>query len=183
MGNDLFLSAVKLIISNVYRIGRSPEYLTPKLLTRFCLHYPSQARGKLMFPSERRTTRRRKLHLELRFHRQNAPAEDENEATSVNVSKSGVNFISNLPILVGEKIEVSMKMPRQITGEKASNRLFTGRVTHVDSQGAPPGFSRIGVHFLYYQLESGKGQSCGVTLSQFDPGQQSEAMTRAWGDK
>jgi hypothetical protein len=117
-----------------------------------------------MFASERRTTCRRKLHLPLRFHRQNALAEDENGATSVNVSTSGVYFISSLSLSVGEKIEVSMKMPRKITGQKPSERLFTGRVTHVDSQDAPPGFSRIGVHLLYYVLESGREQSCDVAL-------------------
>jgi hypothetical protein len=115
-----------------------------------------------MFVSDRRTTCRRKLHLPLRFHRQNALIERENGATSVNVSTRGVYFISSLPLSVGEKIEVSMKMPRKITGEKASKRLFTGRVTHVNSQGTPPGYSTIGVHFLYYVLESGREQACDV---------------------
>jgi len=64
-----------------------------------------------MFPSERRTTHRRKLHLELCFHRQNAPAEDEHGVTSVNVPTSGVYFVSSFPLLAGDKIEVSMKMP------------------------------------------------------------------------
>jgi hypothetical protein len=122
-----------------------------------------------MFPSERRTARRRKLHLELCFHSQNAPAEDENGVTSVNVPTSGVYFVSSFPLLAGDKVEVSMKMPGKITGEKASKRLFTGRVTHVDSLGAPLGFSRIGVRLLYYALESGKEQSCDVALVQFDP--------------
>jgi hypothetical protein len=117
-----------------------------------------------MFASERRTTFRRKLQLPLRFHRQNALAEDENGATSVKVSASGVYFISSLSLSVGEKIEVSMKMPRKVTGQKPSKRLFTGRVTHVNSQGAPPGFSRIGVHLLYCVLESVREQSCDVAL-------------------
>ena len=124
-----------------------------------------------MFPSERRTTHRRKLHLELCFHRQNAPVEDEHGVTSVNVPTSGVYFVSSFPLLAGDKIEVSMKMPRKITGERASKRLFTGRVMHVDSQGASPGFSRIGVRLLYYVLESGKEQSCDVALVQIDPSQ------------
>jgi hypothetical protein len=115
-----------------------------------------------MFGSERRTTCRRQLHLPLRFHRQNALIEGENGATSVNVSTSGVYFVSSLPLLVGEKIEVLMKMPRQITGERPSRRLFTGRVTHVNSQGAPPGYSTIGVHLLYYVLDSGQEQPCDV---------------------
>ena len=115
-----------------------------------------------MFASECRTTRRRKLHLTLRFHRQNALIAGKNGATSVNISTNGVYFISSLPLLVGEKIEVSMKMPRKITGEKASTRLFTGRVTHVDSRGSPPRFSRIGVHLRYYVLESGRELRCDV---------------------
>ena len=114
--------------------------------------------------SERRTTCRRKLHLPLRFHRQNALIEGENGATSVKVSTSGVYFVSSLPLLVGEKIEVSMKMPTQITGDKPSKRLFTERVTHVNSQGAPPGYSKICVHLLYYVLESGREQPCDVAL-------------------
>lgn len=117
-----------------------------------------------MFASERRTTYRRKLHLPLHFHRQDPLIEGEHGATSVNVSTSGVYFISSLPLLVGEKIAVSMKMPKKLTGEKASNRLFTGRVTHVNSQGSPPGLSRIGVHLLYYVLEFGREQSNDVAL-------------------
>jgi hypothetical protein len=117
-----------------------------------------------MFASERRTTYCRKLHLPLRFYRQDALIEGEHGATSVNVSTSGVYFISSLPLLVGEKIAVSMKMPKKLTGEKASNRLFTGRVTHVNSQGSPPGLSRIGVHLLYYVLEFGREQSNDVAL-------------------
>ena len=81
---------------------------------------------------------------------------------SVNISTNDLYFISSLPLLVGEKIEVSMTMPKQITGVKASERQFTGRVTHIDSQGSPPGFSRIGVHLLYYVLECGREQPCDV---------------------
>jgi hypothetical protein len=98
-------------------LARSPEYLTLKLFPDFCLHYPSQARGEFMIASERRTTCRRKLHLPLRFHRQSVLIEGENGATSVNVSASGEYFISTLPFLVGERIEVSMTMPKQIIGE------------------------------------------------------------------
>jgi hypothetical protein len=72
-----------------------------------------------MFASERRTTCRRKLHLPLRFHRQDALIEAANGATC---------------------------------GEKASNRLFTGRVT------------RMGVHLLYYVLEFGREQANDVAL-------------------
>ena len=117
-----------------------------------------------MVPSERRTTRRLKLHLELHFHRQNALIQDENGATSVNVSTSGVYFISSAPLLVGENIEVSMTVPRKISGEKPSKRLFTGRVKHVNPQGTPAGYSGIGVQFLYYVLEFQREQSCDVAL-------------------
>jgi hypothetical protein len=106
---------------------------------------PPRVRGEFMFSPERRNTRRRKLHLDLRFRRQNELIEDANGATSDNVSTSGVYFISSVPVLVGENIEVSMTMPRKLTGEKSSKRPFTGRVKHVNLQGAPAGYSRIGV--------------------------------------
>ena len=107
-----------------------------------------------MFSPERRTTRRHKLSLALRFHRENALIEDENGATSINVSTSGVYFVSSVPLLVGENIEVSMTVPRTISGEKPSKRLFTGRVKHVNPRGSPAGYSKIGVQFLYYVSEA-----------------------------
>jgi hypothetical protein len=131
-----------------------------------------------MFSPERRNTRRRKLHLDLRFHRQNELIEDENGATSVNVSTSGVYFISSVPLLVGENIEVSMTMPRSLTGEKSSKRLFTGRVKHVNLQGAPAGYSRIGVQFLYY--ESQREQSCDVKLEVRHKEKYSGALEKQW---
>jgi hypothetical protein len=119
---------------------------------------------EFMFSSERRTTRRRKLHLDLRFHRQNALIKDDNGATSINVSTSGVYFISSVPLLVKENIEVSMTMPRMITGEKPSKRIFTSRVKHVNPQDTPAGYSRVGVQFLYYVRESQREKSCDVAL-------------------
>jgi hypothetical protein len=114
-----------------------------------CIILPSREET-LMFPYERRTTRRHKLCLALRFHRQDAFVEDENGAISVNVSTRGVYFVSSIALSVGEKIEISMKMPRLVTGEKPFERLFTGKVTHVDSFTGPQGYLGIGVHLFYY---------------------------------
>jgi hypothetical protein len=107
-----------------------------------------------MFSSERRTTRRHRLRIALRFHRVNALIEDENGATSINVSISGVYFVSSVLLFVGEDIEVSMTVPRTISGGKPSKRQFTGRVKHVNPQGSPAGYSKIGVQFLYYVSEA-----------------------------
>src|ERR1700730_13628874 len=128
-----------------------PWVLTSALSGDMCrIRFMVSGMREFMFSSERRTTRRRKLHLDLRFHRQNALIKDDNGATSINVSTSGVYFISSVPLLVKENIEVSMTMPRKITGEKPSKRIFTSRVKHVNPQDTPAGYSRVGVQFLYY---------------------------------
>lgn len=99
-----------------------------------------------MGTSERRTTHRLNLHVALRVHLRNV----EHLATSVNVSINGLYFITQLPLLVGEAIEVLVAIPRRITGEKARKRRFTARITHVESQCMPQGCSGVGVHLLYY---------------------------------
>ena len=109
--------------------------------------------------SERRTTRRLNFHLPLNFRRPNAISEGENGAVSINVSAGGVSFHTTLALLVGERIEVAIKMPRQITGAMPCKHLFTGRVTHVESQTALPACLRVGVHLLYYEAESGRKHS------------------------
>jgi PilZ domain len=122
-----------------------------------------------MHSSERRTTRRLKLHLPLRFHRETALSADENTAMTLNVSSGGVYFITDLALAVGEAVQVSMKMPRQITGSKACNCRFTGRVAHIESHGVLPGCLQVGVHLLYYVTDTCRNYSRGAALMVHSP--------------
>jgi hypothetical protein len=50
----------------------------------------------------------------------------------------------------GERIELSVLVPKPITGDKEKYRRFTGRVAQVDSR-KWNGYARVGVQWLYYE--------------------------------
>jgi hypothetical protein len=108
-----------------------------------------------MTTSERRVTRRLKLHIPISFHRidADAPSEVEEKAKAINISTRGVYFLSNLEISVGEALEVRLAMPRRLTGTSSATRTFTARVSHVETCGVPEGQSGIGVQLLYYERD------------------------------
>jgi hypothetical protein len=80
-----------------------------------------------------------------------AVSEGTQETNAINISTRGVYFASSLGICVGEALEVSMEVPKRVTGSKSINRRFAGRVAHVEPQCMPMGQSGIGVQFLYYE--------------------------------
>jgi len=85
-----------------------------------------------MTTSERRITPRFKLHTSLTYHRKEALSEDTQEAHAINISTRGVYFATSSAFCVGENLEVSLEVPRRVTGSKAINRRFASRVTHVE---------------------------------------------------
>jgi Tfp pilus assembly protein PilZ len=115
-----------------------------------------------MVPSERRTTQRFKLHTQLSFHRMELLSEGEHQARALNISTGGLYFTTDLPISVGEAIEVRLEIPKRVTGEKAKSRRFTGRVVHVESKNMPRGHSGVGVQLLYYELTKALGSAYSV---------------------
>jgi hypothetical protein len=102
-----------------------------------------------MATSERRITPRFNLHTPLAFHRMETPSKQE-QARAINISTRGVYFITNLDICVGEAVEILLEVPKRVTGTKAVNRRFTGRVAHVESN-MLGGQTGIGVELLYYE--------------------------------
>jgi len=76
---------------------------------------------------------------------------DAQPASSINLSGRGVYFAIRMAPPVGQVLQIQVRMPKRITGQKTNNYRFTGRVTHVDP--LPDGNSRVGVHFLYYEAQ------------------------------
>jgi hypothetical protein len=107
-----------------------------------------------MATSERRITRRLKLRIPLRFHRLNTLSERDQGENSINLSSRGIYFTTNLPLSVGEAVQVLLKMPKRITGTHSIERCFTGWVTHIESTNIPGGYSGVGVQFLCHQAAS-----------------------------
>lgn len=102
-----------------------------------------------MLTFERRITPRFNLRTPLSFHRMEAPSKRE-QARAINISTRGVYFITNLDICVGEAVEILLEVPQRVTGSKAMNRRFAGRVAHAESNMAR-GQTGIGVQLLYYE--------------------------------
>jgi len=117
-----------------------------------------------MAKPERRISPRFKLQTPLCFHRRNDCPDSEQHAKAINISARGVCFATSLAMCVGEFIEVLVEIPRRVTGLKAICRKFTGRVTHVKSEGETQGLSRIGVLFLYYELQPSPAQNVRVPV-------------------
>src|ERR1700720_148841 len=93
-----------------------------------CQPQPFKAQdGGHMAAPERRVTPRFNLHTPLTFHRKEAVSEDTQEAKAINISTRGVYFSTNLGLCVGEALEVSLEVPKRVTGSQAKNRCFIGR--------------------------------------------------------
>jgi hypothetical protein len=102
-----------------------------------------------MARSERRITPRFNLHTALIFHRKASGFESAQEVKAINVSCLGAYFSSSLGFCVGEALEVSVELPRRVTGTEPATRRFASRVAHVEPHCLPQGQSGIGVQFLY----------------------------------
>lgn len=55
------------------------------------------------------------------------------------------------PVFVGLPVHVLLRMPKQIAGTLPAERVFDGRVTHVEQKDVPSGSSGVGVEFFYWE--------------------------------
>lgn len=55
------------------------------------------------------------------------------------------------PVFVGLPVQVRLQMPRRIAGTLPTERIFDGRVTHIESKDVPSGSSGVGVEFFYWE--------------------------------
>jgi hypothetical protein len=120
------------------------------LIVPACPPFPGPEKETGVRKSERRITPRFNVYTPLSFSRTGALFEGEQQARAINVSTRGVYFATSLALGVGETVEILLKIPKRVTGMKASLRRFAGRVIHVESTQMPEGLSGIGVQLLYY---------------------------------
>jgi hypothetical protein len=103
------------------------------------------------FGSDRRSTPRHNIQTRLRV-RVPGSTSPERRATAENLSKGGVCFATDLLLKMGAKVELLLKMPREITGVLASEWLCTGHVVRVEPGRSPRGLQRVGVQFDCYEV-------------------------------
>jgi hypothetical protein len=102
-----------------------------------------------MAATERRIPPRINLRTPQSFQRMQAASEIMQKAKAINILARDVYFATNLTMSVGESIEVLIQIPMRVTGMRSRSRRFTSRVAHIESNGVPPGLSKISVLFRY----------------------------------
>ena len=109
----------------------------------------SSGRRAFMTTSERRYSHRYGLKVPLVFCSVHSLLTTGHLAESINLSSRGVYFVTRHPVFVGLPVRVLIHMPKRVSGEQAADKVFTGRVSHINSKAGPNGSSGVGVEFFY----------------------------------
>jgi PilZ domain len=114
-----------------------------------------------MSASERRQLTRYNIRTPLRFRAISLTADKSDHFTeALNVSRGGFYFASSAPLQIGTPIEATLRMPAEVTGNKAEETNCTARVVHVKNQ--PYGDGRIGFGAEIEKFYNGAGQERGA---------------------
>ena len=105
-----------------------------------------------MTTSERRYSHRYGLKVPLVFCSVHSLLTTGHLAESINLSSRGVYFVTRHPVFVGLPVRVFIHMPKRVSGEQAADKVFTGRVSHINSKAGPAGSSGVGVEFFYGEI-------------------------------
>jgi hypothetical protein len=96
-----------------------------------------------MQTQERRQLTRHNFRVPLRFRSTGVTADKSDHFTeALNISRGGFYFASSAPLQVGMPIEVTLKMPGEVTGNQTEEMRCMARVVHVRNEAYGDG--RIG---------------------------------------
>jgi hypothetical protein len=113
-----------------------------------------------MTTPDRRYSHRYGLKVALVFCPAHSLLKNGHQAKSINISSRGVYFVTKHPVFVGLSVHVLLRMPKRIAGAQVTERVFTGRISHVESYDDPSESSGVGVEFFYWETPSaGRGWS------------------------
>jgi hypothetical protein len=104
-----------------------------------------------MTRTERRLAERFGLKIPLRV-RIAKPAAPEHTVESLNISKRGIYFATDLPLRKGTPVHLAFEMPEEVTHKPASEWRCTGHVVHVEPNSSPQGRICVGVGFDCYEI-------------------------------
>ena len=97
---------------------------------------------------ERRRLPRYNVRTPLRFRALGIAADTSEHFTeALNVSRGGFFFASSAPLRVGMQLEVTVRMPVEVTGTVAEETNCTARVTHTRSEAFGDGRIGFGAKF------------------------------------
>jgi hypothetical protein len=111
-----------------------------------------------MSSRERRIDPRVDIRAPLRFRTLNNPGSPEQVAEAENISQRGIFFATNFPLNVGTPLEVSLKMPQELSGQSSADVKCVARVVHVQPNPIPGGKTGIGLHIERYEARAAAGE-------------------------
>ena len=100
---------------------------------------------------DRRTSPRHPLRvpLKVRLWKSETP---EHKSISRNLSLSGAHFPTELPVAIGTVIELRLKMPEEISGERSAEWRCSGHVVRIDEQGPSQNKRDVAIQFDCYEV-------------------------------
>ncbi len=104
-----------------------------------------------MIGTERRLAERFNLKIPLRVRIAKSVALDH-RAESLNISRQGISFTTDLPLCKGTPVHLVFEMPEEVTHKPACEWRCTGHVVHVHPYSSPQGAICAGVRFDCYEV-------------------------------
>jgi hypothetical protein len=109
-----------------------------------------------MSPNGNRADRRFNVRVPVRFRTLNDRDSVEQRGESENISQGGIFLATEVPLNVGEVVEVSLGMPQEVSSRTASGLKCVARVVHVQRNSSPGGRIGVGLHIEGYQVQPGR---------------------------
>lgn len=106
--------------------------------------------------AERRQLTRHNHRTPLRFRSTGVAADKSDHFTeALNISRGGFYFASSAPLQVGMPIEVTLRIPSEVTGNHSEEMNCAARVVHVKNEAYADG--RIGFGAEIVKFSSARG--------------------------
>jgi hypothetical protein len=108
--------------------------------------------------SDRRQTARFDMEIPVSIRPLDSPEMAARMAVSSNISSTGLCLATDLPAVVGMPVEVSLRMPQQVTGRPSQEWRCRGQVVRVQPRDVGHDKASVGVQFQYYEVRGGRAR-------------------------
>jgi len=95
--------------------------------------------------------------MPVRFRALSNPSSAQQMAESVNLSQYGLCFVTDVPLTIGMRLEMSLRIPHDLAASASSDVMCVGRVVHMRPDSAQAGLSGIGVHIERFEATAADG--------------------------
>lgn len=106
-----------------------------------------------MNPQDRRRDPRVNVRMPVRFRMLNSIGSVEQAAVSENISQHGLYFVTDVPMRIGMRVEVSLQIPQTIADRVPSDVKCLAHVVHMGQSISPGGMAGIGLQIDRFDIK------------------------------